>query len=120
MAQWNRAHFGAWCVISAPLILGLDVTNTAQLEPILDIIGNQRALAVNQQWAGHPGMLVENIVPPPQAYSPGGVTVPSASTGDFNTAGGATVGGGRPDDKSSGTNIRSGNPGQTGIIRIGR
>ena len=20
---WNRAHFGAWCVVSAPLVLGL-------------------------------------------------------------------------------------------------
>jgi hypothetical protein len=98
-------------VISAPLILGLDVTDDAKLTPILDIIGNQRALAVNQQWAGHPGMLVENIVPPPQSFQPGGVVVPSASTGDFNTAGGATVGGARPDAKTSGENIRSGNPG---------
>ena len=21
---WNRAHFGAWCVVSAPLVLGID------------------------------------------------------------------------------------------------
>ena len=55
---WNRAHFGAWCVISAPLILGLDITNEAQLTPILPIITNAEAIAVNQQWAGHPGRLV--------------------------------------------------------------
>ena len=64
--SWNRAHFGAWCVVSAPLILGLDVTDTATLTPVLDIIGNKMALAVNQQWAGHPGMLVEDVVPLPQ------------------------------------------------------
>ena len=23
--NWDRAHFGAWCIISAPLVLGLDV-----------------------------------------------------------------------------------------------
>ena len=26
--EWNRAHFGAWCIISAPLILGIDLTQT--------------------------------------------------------------------------------------------
>lgn len=29
---WNQAHFGAWCVISAPLILGMDLTQTHQVE----------------------------------------------------------------------------------------
>ena len=48
---WNRAHFGAWCVVSAPLILGLELSD-AKLAPILDIIGNAEAIAVNQQYAG--------------------------------------------------------------------
>lgn len=55
---WNRAHFGAWCVISAPLILGLDLTSTATLAPVIDIVTNEEAIAVNQAWAGHPGRLV--------------------------------------------------------------
>jgi len=55
--SWNRAHFGAWCVTSSPLILGLELTDTA-LQPILEIIGNSEAILVNQQWAGHPGSLV--------------------------------------------------------------
>ena len=45
---WNRAHFGAWCVVSAPLILGLDVSNDQLVEPIVDIITNAEAIAVNQ------------------------------------------------------------------------
>eukprot|EP00966_Prymnesium_polylepis_P334609 7389977-Prymnesium_polylepis.1 len=55
---WNRAHFGAWCVVSAPLILGLDVTQPALVGPVIDIITNPEAIAVNQAWAGHPGALV--------------------------------------------------------------
>jgi len=45
-------------VVSAPLILGLDITQQALLEPIIDVITNHEAIAVNQEWAGHPGALV--------------------------------------------------------------
>ena len=57
-AAWNQAHFGAWCVVSAPLILGLDLTETETVMEIIDTISNKEALAVNQDWAGHPGGLV--------------------------------------------------------------
>ena len=60
---WNRAHFGAWCVVSAPLILGLDVTDTENLASIVPIITNAEAIAVNQHWAGHPGRLVKEFPP---------------------------------------------------------
>ena len=40
---WNRAHFGAWCVVSAPLILGLDLTDTANVGEVIDIITNREA-----------------------------------------------------------------------------
>jgi len=56
--SWNRAHFGAWCVISAPLILGLDVSQPALVTPVVDIITNAEAVSINQQWSGHPGGLV--------------------------------------------------------------
>jgi len=56
--SWNRAHFGAWCVVSAPLILGMDLTNDALVESVVDIITNKDAIEVNQAWAGHPGGLV--------------------------------------------------------------
>ena len=55
---WNRAHFGAWCVVSAPLVLGLDVTNHDKVAAVVDIITNPEAIAVNQHWSGHPGGLV--------------------------------------------------------------
>ena len=56
--RWNRAHFGAWCVVSSPLILGLDVTDGGTLCDIIDVISNKEAVAINQEWAGHPGALV--------------------------------------------------------------
>jgi len=59
--EWSRAHFGAWCVVSAPLILGLDLTDTETLEKIVPYITNTEAIAINQAWAGHPGRLVHQI-----------------------------------------------------------
>jgi hypothetical protein len=55
----DRSHFGAWCVVSSPLILGYDVTNDNTTDKIWPIISNREAVAVNQQWAGHPGRLVK-------------------------------------------------------------
>ena len=55
---WNRAHFGAWCVVSAPLILGMDLTDTAAVGAVVDVVSNEEAIAINQEWAGHPGGLV--------------------------------------------------------------
>lgn len=57
----DRTNFGAWCITSSPLILGMDVTNRTALDRIWDIVSNPEAIAVNQQWAGHPGRLVQQI-----------------------------------------------------------
>ncbi|KAJ9460399.1 Alpha-galactosidase [Diplonema papillatum] len=54
----DRTHFGAWCIISAPLILGHNVTDTALTGRIWDIVANKELIAVNQDWAGHPGSRV--------------------------------------------------------------
>ena len=77
----SKTHFGGWCIVSAPLILGMDVTDSANLDAVWPIISNkvstaarerslslgrvlmlccvlQEAIAVNQAWAGHPGRLV--------------------------------------------------------------
>ena len=54
----SRTHFGAWCVVSSPLILGLDVTDSARLDSVWEIITNREAIAVNQAWAQDPGALV--------------------------------------------------------------
>ena len=66
---WNRAHFGAWCVVSSPLILSLDLDSPA-LPLVVPFITNPEAIAVNQAWAGNPGMLLlsrdpKNEPPPP-------------------------------------------------------
>ena len=45
--SWNRAHFGGWCIVSSPLILGLELTDH-ELGPVLDILGNVEAIAINQ------------------------------------------------------------------------
>lgn len=91
---WNRAHFGGWCISSAPLILGtaahpwysylqpaphrksaaatnhrLVVWRCAQgmdlvkglSDELVEIITNEEAIAINQQWVGHPGTLLRNI-----------------------------------------------------------
>jgi len=57
--EWNRAHFGAWCIVSAPLILGLDLSKKDILSSTIPYITNKEAIAVNQNWAGHPGRFVE-------------------------------------------------------------
>jgi alpha-galactosidase len=49
--EQNRAHFGAWCVISAPLYLGFDLRNRSLVDAMMPIIGNAEAIAVNQQYA---------------------------------------------------------------------
>lgn len=61
--SWNRAHFGAWVITSSPLILGM-LPSDEQLAPFLDVIGNAEAIAINQQWHGHPGMFVEEVPGP--------------------------------------------------------
>ena len=115
---WNRAHFGAWCITSSPLILGMELTD-AKLEPVLDIIGNLEAIAVNQAWDGHPGLLVETLHMPPVPFDPSGVELPSSSAGDFGLSGGATLTNSHSDNATSGLAIRSGNPGTISRISIG-
>jgi len=54
----SRTHFGAWCVVSSPLVLGMDITNKTLLDAVWPILSNKVAIGVNQAWAGHPGRLV--------------------------------------------------------------
>ena len=56
---WNRAHFGAWAISSAPLVIGADLTDNAVMQKAMPILSNTEAIAINQNWAGHPGMLVQ-------------------------------------------------------------
>mmetsp|Transcript_19909 Transcript_19909/g.39077 ORF Transcript_19909/g.39077 Transcript_19909/m.39077 type:complete len:454 (-) Transcript_19909:128-1489(-) len=54
----NKAHFAAWCIVSSPLILGYKITNSSITQEIWPIISNKLAIAINQEWAGHPGSMV--------------------------------------------------------------
>jgi len=57
-----RSHFGAWCIVSSPLILSHDVNNDTIMDEIWPIISNKMAIAVNQAWAGHSGSPFKNSV----------------------------------------------------------
>jgi len=56
----SRTHFGAWCIVSAPLYLSLDLTDDAKIDAVWEILSNKEAIAVNQAWHGHPGRLVKD------------------------------------------------------------
>ena len=49
---WNRAHFAAWCVISSPLVLEIDLGNASGAQRLLEqavpILTNPGAIAINQ------------------------------------------------------------------------
>jgi hypothetical protein len=45
----DRTHFGSWCIVSSPLILGLDLLDKAKVDSVWDIITNPEAIAVNQR-----------------------------------------------------------------------
>lgn len=63
-----RAHFGAWAIVSSPLVLGLDVRDDAVMDAVWPIISNKEAIAVNQAYAGSSGTRI--------AFSSTNVTFP--------------------------------------------
>jgi alpha-galactosidase len=52
-----RTNFGAWCIVSSPLILGLNVTDEPTIDAVWDIVSNTEAIAVNQEYAGFSGSI---------------------------------------------------------------
>merc|ERR1712100_824880 len=53
-----RTHFSAWSIVSAPLVLGNDLTDKDTMDKIWPIISNREVIAVNEAWAGDSGTLV--------------------------------------------------------------
>mmetsp|Transcript_27563 Transcript_27563/g.83917 ORF Transcript_27563/g.83917 Transcript_27563/m.83917 type:complete len:358 (-) Transcript_27563:60-1133(-) len=51
----TRSHFGAWVIVSSPLVLSHDVNDPAVSDAIWPIISNKKAIQINQAWAGHSG-----------------------------------------------------------------
>jgi len=56
LTEW-KTHFGAWCIVSAPLILGMDVTDQVTLDQVWPVLTNREAIEVNQLWMGDSGRL---------------------------------------------------------------
>ena len=56
----SRTHFAAWCILSAPLVLGFDLTDESVYREVYPIIANAGALEVSAMWAGNSGRLVKN------------------------------------------------------------
>jgi alpha-galactosidase len=50
-----RTHFGAWAIVSSPLILSHDMTNATITDTIWPIISNKEVIAVNQAYVGDSG-----------------------------------------------------------------
>jgi len=50
-----RTHFGAWIIVSSPLILSHDVNDDKVMDAVWPLISNKELIAVNQAWAGHSG-----------------------------------------------------------------
>ena len=44
----GRTHFAAWCIVSSPLVLGLDLTNKTNMDLFWPIISNKESIAVNE------------------------------------------------------------------------
>ena len=77
-----RTHMGAWCIVSAPLVLGMDLTDEAELARVWPIISNEAAIAVNQAYYdGDAGRLVDRatttVTLPLCHWSDEGCTIPS-------------------------------------------
>jgi hypothetical protein len=47
-----------WAIVSSPLVLSVDLTNTAMLDRVWPILSNREVIGVNQHWAGSPGQLL--------------------------------------------------------------
>eukprot|EP01043_Picozoa_sp_COSAG02_P063788 COSAG02_NODE_9139_length_2315_cov_2.050542_2_plen_108_part_00 len=49
----SRTHFGGWCIVSAPLILGMDLTDASNLDAVWPIISNVEAVCCLRRQSTH-------------------------------------------------------------------
>ena len=52
----NQAHFSLWCIVSAPLIAGNNLTNMSN--DVLDILTNKDAIDINQNYLNNGGDVI--------------------------------------------------------------
>ena len=55
--MWGQA---AWCIVSSPLVLGLDLTNKTNMAAIWPIITNRESLSINEAWVGDAGTMLKH------------------------------------------------------------
>lgn len=51
----DTTHFSLWAIMSSPLVLGFDLTNSTLVDRVWPIVTNTEVIAVSQNWGGHPG-----------------------------------------------------------------
>jgi len=56
----NRQHFGAWIIISSPIVLSHDLTDEAKADEVWPLIANPELIAVNQAWYQTAGGVFKN------------------------------------------------------------
>ena len=50
-----RTHFGAWCIVSSPLVIGFDFADAQTVDAHWATVTNTDAIEVNQDYAGEAG-----------------------------------------------------------------
>ena len=55
----EKTLFATWAILSSPLILSFQITNDTEVERLWPVIANERALSINEQWAGEAGRLLK-------------------------------------------------------------
>jgi len=58
-AEEDKSHFSMWCILSAPLVLGNDLTSIPQQTK--ELLTNREVIAIDQDTTGIQGHLVSNI-----------------------------------------------------------
>eukprot|EP00756_Hemistasia_phaeocysticola_P048504 Hpha_TRINITY_DN22926_c0_g1::TRINITY_DN22926_c0_g1_i1::g.154059::m.154059/K07407/E3.2.1.22B, galA, rafA; alpha-galactosidase len=58
----ERSHMGLWCMMSSPLILGFNMSDTHRMDRVWSTITNREAIAVDHAWAGSPGRLHKTLM----------------------------------------------------------
>eukprot|EP00041_Stephanoeca_diplocostata_P025750 m.681930 g.681930 ORF g.681930 m.681930 type:complete len:200 (-) comp22815_c0_seq8:4851-5450(-) len=56
----ERSHWSMWSIVSAPLVLGFDMSDATVMDRVWDTITNTAALDINHAWAGDPGTLIKS------------------------------------------------------------
>ena len=46
----EQTHFGLWTIVSSPLILGFNMSDSATMDRVFPTVTNANAVAVNEAW----------------------------------------------------------------------